>query len=142
MRIRPAGVGTLLGHERCVSAGCNTEGGLTSLPEGLRGFGLPCTKVLSVSELLTVLGLFPPISGFIPEVKEPLFPEHKGRRGRSDVKNCHRGVAHGGSCSVMSRGCTHRERYTARIYHPGVYREAYSRAPLSSRHTREALFSP
>ena len=44
-----------------------------TVPEGLRGFKVPCARVLSVAGLLAFNGLFPGCERFIPEVRMPGF---------------------------------------------------------------------
>ena len=57
----------------CERAGQDLEGGGRAVTEGLDYFRIPCTTVLSVSELLVKRPLFLPGGGNIPEVGEPAF---------------------------------------------------------------------
>ena len=62
--------------KRDESARSNLEGGLTTVSEGLEGFRLPCTKVLSVAGLLAFPGSFLAGRRFILRVeREVLHPE-------------------------------------------------------------------
>ena len=61
-----------LGPEREEEAVPNLEGGLRSSAGGLGHSRVPCAQVLSVSGLLTILGLFPGWERFIPEVSMSL----------------------------------------------------------------------
>ena len=64
-------LGSSSGREK---AGCILEGGLSTIPEGLRDYGWPCAQRLSVAELLTILGLFPGWRRLFPEEKRGSFP--------------------------------------------------------------------
>ena len=63
----------MLASETGIKACSSLAGGLVSLLEGLGHFARPCARVLSVAELLAILGPFPPGRGFIPEVKRAPF---------------------------------------------------------------------
>jgi len=98
----------------CEKAAHNLKGGFASLLEGLRGFVLPCTKVLSVPGLLAEIGLFLLGRRFIPEVRGPLFPFQDPRDLQHRCQKCKSVTSVNASLVLTRRRCrpeAHREAY-------------------------------
>jgi len=118
----------LSSSHRCEKAGYNTEGGLRSLPEGLRGFEIPYAKVLSVAVFLTILTLFLLSRRFIPEVRKPSFLRQEpatvdvpNKGAINPLEECNGGSVHSRLCTRLGG----REAYIPGIRQGRVGRWVY-----------------
>ena len=129
-QIRRPGAGLPSNSETGISAGCNLEGGLTSLVEGLASFRIPCAEVLSVAGFFASSGPFPGSGRVYSEGKKEGFPPRRAFSLQQPGNNRHPTDEHDGAYHTHR---VYREACTQRRLPTRVYREAYTPGGVPSR---------